>query len=94
VRRGSQRLLGACIASFERSLVAPIVHDLIYRLGCRVALPNGGISSADTILYLQGSRRPVPRFMAAPTCCIGNATLPIWPLEDSARRLGSRRSAR
>lgn len=43
------RLLWAFIASFELSLVAPIVHDLIYGSIGKVALPNGEVSPADKI---------------------------------------------
>ncbi len=41
------RLLWALIASFELSLVAPIMHDLIYRSGGRVALPQGLVEPPD-----------------------------------------------
>jgi len=40
------RLLWVMIASFELSLVAPIVHDLIYRSAGSVALPDGDITPA------------------------------------------------
>ncbi len=40
------RLFWAIIASFELSLVAPIMHDLIYRCGGSVILPAGDVSPA------------------------------------------------
>ncbi len=43
------RLLWAFIASFELSLVAPIVHDLIYSSTGKVVLPDGEVSAADKI---------------------------------------------
>ena len=41
------RLLWGFIASFELSLVAPIVHDLIYGSAGTVALPDGEVTPAD-----------------------------------------------
>ena len=41
------RLLWGFIASFELSLVAPIVHDLIYGSAGTVALPDGEVMPAD-----------------------------------------------
>ncbi|MCW5799949.1 MAG: hypothetical protein LZF60_340100 [Nitrospira sp.] len=40
------RLFWAIIASFELSLVAPIMHDLIYRGGGTVILPDGEVTPA------------------------------------------------
>lgn len=40
------RLFWAVIASFELSLVAPIMHDLIYRCGGEVILPDGEVIPA------------------------------------------------
>ncbi|ULA62961.1 MAG: hypothetical protein LZF86_80131 [Nitrospira sp.] len=42
------RLLWGVIASFELSLAAPIVHDLIYRAGGIVALPDGEVLPVGT----------------------------------------------
>ena len=41
------RLLWGFIASFELSLVAPIVHDLIYGSAGTVTLPDGEVTPAD-----------------------------------------------
>lgn len=41
------RLLWGFIASFELSLIAPIVHDLIYGSAGTVALPDGEVTPAD-----------------------------------------------
>ncbi|CBK42516.1 protein of unknown function [Nitrospira defluvii] len=41
------RLLWGVIASFELSLVAPIVHDLIYGSAGTVTLPDGEVTPAD-----------------------------------------------
>ena len=43
------RLFWAFIASFELSLLAPIMHDLIYRSGGRVILPHGEVTPAGKI---------------------------------------------
>ena len=53
VKRGFQsdlasipRLFWAIIASFELSLIAPILHDLLYQCGGRVMLPHGELTPA------------------------------------------------
>ena len=43
------RLLWVFIASFELSMVAPIVHDLIYRSTGKVALPDGEVAPVNKI---------------------------------------------
>ena len=43
------RLFWAIIASFELSLLAPIMHDLIYRSGGRVILPHGEVTPTGRI---------------------------------------------
>ena len=43
------RLFWAIIASFELSLVAPIMHDLIYRSGGLVILPEGEVTPAGRV---------------------------------------------
>jgi uncharacterized protein DUF1353 len=43
------RLFWGFIASFELSLAGPIYHDLIYRSGGRVVLPDGEVSPADKV---------------------------------------------
>lgn len=47
------RILWPLIASFELSLPASIFHDLIYRWGGRVALPDGEVSPDDKIFSRQ-----------------------------------------
>lgn len=53
VKRGFQsdlasipRLFWAIIASFELSLIAPILHDLLYQCGGNVKLPHGEVTPA------------------------------------------------
>ncbi|MBS0171541.1 MAG: DUF1353 domain-containing protein [Nitrospira sp.] len=41
------RLLWAIVSSFELSLIAPIMHDLLYRCGGQVVLPHGEVAPAD-----------------------------------------------
>ena len=45
----SPPLFWAIIASFELSLLAPIMHDLIYRSGGRVILPHGEVTPTGRI---------------------------------------------
>lgn len=82
-----------CIASFELSLVAPVVHDLIYRSGGRVALPDGEISTPDTIFSRKEADDQFLEFMTRANVAYWKRNSPICPFEDSARRLGSRRDS-
>jgi hypothetical protein len=47
------RVFWALISSFELSIAAPILHDLIYRSAGEVTIPNGEVEPADKIFTRQ-----------------------------------------
>ncbi len=67
--QGIPRLFWALMASCELSLLAPIMHDLIYRSGGRVILPHGEVTPAGKIFERKEADDLFPELMTRATGC-------------------------